>query len=229
MGNERDFKGVWIPKVVWLDTRLNALDKIILTEIDSLDNSEEGCFASNQYLAEFCQCSPSKVSSSISNLINYNYLYVKKFDGRIRYLKSRLSKNENQTSKICKADYQNLEEININNNTINNTTNKKKERKSTTSYDEIINSKINNQEIKDLLYEFIKMRTLKKKPMTDRALTIQINKLLRLSSNEEEQKEIIEKSIVKCWDEFYSLKREANNEINRSSTKRDGSEYAEYD
>lgn len=119
-----------------------------------------------------------------------------------------------------------IPDINSNNKQDNN---KKKERKNKTSYDEIINSKINNQEIKDLLYEFIKMRTLKKKPMTDRALTIQINKLLKLSSNEEEQKEIIEKSIVKCWDEFYSLKREANNEINRASTKRDGSEYAEYD
>lgn len=225
MGNERDFKGVWIPKLVWLDTRLNALDKIILTEIDSLDNSEDGCFASNQYLADFCQCSPSKVSSSISNLIKYNYLYVKKFDGRIRYLKSRLTKNDNQPSKICEADYQNLEEINISNNKINN---KKKERKKT-SYDEIINSKIDNQEIKDLLYEFIKMRTLKKKPLTDRALIIQINKLLKFSSKIEEQKEIIEKSIVKCWDEFYPLKKEESNGNFKPCNKRDGSEFAEYD
>lgn len=101
-----------------------------------------------------------------------------------------------------------------------------KERKKETSYDEIINSKIDNQEIKDLLYEFIKMRTLKKKPLTDRALTIQINKLLKFSSKIEEQKEIIEKSIVKCWDEFYPLKKEENN---GNFKKRDGSEYSMYD
>jgi hypothetical protein len=40
---ERDFKGVWIPKEIWLDERLNALEKIILTEIDSLDATERGC------------------------------------------------------------------------------------------------------------------------------------------------------------------------------------------
>ena len=28
MNDNRDFKGVWIPKEVWLDTRLNALDKV---------------------------------------------------------------------------------------------------------------------------------------------------------------------------------------------------------
>ena len=55
MSENRDFKGVWIPKEVWLDTRLNALDKVILMEIDSLDQGEKGCYASNEHLAEFCQ------------------------------------------------------------------------------------------------------------------------------------------------------------------------------
>ena len=107
----RQFKGIWIDRKIWLDERISALDKIILAEIDSLDTTEEGCYASNEYLAKFCQCSASKVSSSISKLIEGGYLSVEKFDGRIRYLKSRLTKNDSQPSKICKADYQNLEEI----------------------------------------------------------------------------------------------------------------------
>lgn len=115
MEKQREFKGVWIPAEIWLDKRLNALDKVILSEIDSLDATEDGCYASNEYIADFCDCSASKVSSSISKLIKYDFLYVKKFDGRIRYLKSNIRR---QTSKICKADYQNLEEININNNNI---------------------------------------------------------------------------------------------------------------
>ena len=88
--NSRDFKGVWIPKEVWLDTDLNALDKIILVEIDSLDSEERGCFASNKYLAEFCQCSESKVSRSISKLTKLGYVSVKSFNGRCRVLKSLL-------------------------------------------------------------------------------------------------------------------------------------------
>lgn len=115
----RDFKGVWIPKTVWCDTRLNALDKIILTEIDSLDMGEDGCWASNQYIADFCQCSVTKVSTAISKLIEYGYLSVKLFDGRQRILKSRLSNFERQTFKNSKADLQNLKESNTRNNTSN--------------------------------------------------------------------------------------------------------------
>ena len=41
--HERDFKGIWIDRKIWLDNRLNALDKIILAEIDSLDATDDGC------------------------------------------------------------------------------------------------------------------------------------------------------------------------------------------
>ena len=119
---ERDFKGVWIPKVVWLDNRLTALDKVILTEIDSLDQGERGCYASNQHIAEFCQCSVTKVSTSISKLIELNYLYVQNYDGRLRELKSRLSNFERQTFKKCKADSQKMKESNTSNKPSNNTT-----------------------------------------------------------------------------------------------------------
>lgn len=119
--NERDFKGVWIPRTVWLDTRLNALDKIILTEIDSLDMSEKGCYASNKYIAEFCQCSETKVSTAISKLIKYGYLYVQSFDGRQRILKSRLSNFERQDIKKCESDFEDLKENNTKRDTSNNT------------------------------------------------------------------------------------------------------------
>lgn len=119
--NERDFKGVWIPRTVWLDDRLNALDKVILTEIDSLDNGERGCYASNKHIAEFCQCSETKVSTAISKLIKLGYITVQKFDGRQRELKSRLSKFERQGLKNCNSDFKNLKESNISNNTPINT------------------------------------------------------------------------------------------------------------
>lgn len=120
----RDFKGVWIPKEIWLDERLTALDKIILTEIHSLDG-EEGCYASNKYLADFCQCSEAKVSKSVSLLIRLGYVKIVRFDGRVRYLKVCLIKNENQPSKNYKADLENLQDNNIDNNIANKNTNTK--------------------------------------------------------------------------------------------------------
>lgn len=123
--DNRDFKGIWIPRTIWLDDRLNALDKVILAEIDSLDQGERGCYASNQHIADFCQCSVTKVSTAVSKLIDLNYLYVQNYDGRQRELKSRLSNFERQTFKNRKADSQKLKESNTGNKPSNNTSKKK--------------------------------------------------------------------------------------------------------
>ena len=86
---ERCFKGIWIPKEVWFDRRLNALEKIVLFEVDSLDK-EDGCYASNEHIAEFCQCSAWKVSTAIQKLIDLGYIRIESFDGRHRTLRSNL-------------------------------------------------------------------------------------------------------------------------------------------
>lgn len=104
----RNFKGVWIPKEIYLDRDLDATEKILYAEIDSLDKEEEGgCYASNEHLANFCMCSKSKVSSGISKLIEKGYIYVEKFDGRKRWLRVRKNKNQCESSGGKSADYQN--------------------------------------------------------------------------------------------------------------------------
>lgn len=76
---ERDFKGIWIPKEVWLCKDLKAMEKLFLVEIDSLDN-EEGCYASNDYFSEFFNLSKNRCSEIIKGLekkgileIDYKY------------------------------------------------------------------------------------------------------------------------------------------------------------
>lgn len=69
----RDFKGVWIPKDVWLDDNLNWMEKLLLVEIDSLDK-EKGCFASNKYFAEFFKLSNSRISELVSQLVSKGYV-----------------------------------------------------------------------------------------------------------------------------------------------------------
>ena len=154
----RDFKGVWIPKRVFLDERLNAIEKIILIEIDSLDAEDsEGCYASKEYLANFCKCSMTKVSTSISKLIKLGYLYVSKNDGRKRYLKSRLSNSESQDFKKSEPDLPKMKESNnseeysrdeINSN-IDSPTELKEEKKNAYHSNEWFNS----QHIKNMLTE----------------------------------------------------------------------------
>lgn len=211
MNENRDFKGVWIPKEVWLDTRLNALDKVILMEIDSLDQGEKGCYASNEHLAEFCQCSKTKVSTAISKLIECGYVYIQNFDGRKRELKSRLSNFERQNIKNCNADIQNLKESNTYRNTDNNTVSNKKERKSKSkSYDEQIAEYTGNEELQDALKAFIQMRSFIKSPVTEHGLKLLLNKLTKISRNDAEKIAIVNNSIENNWKGFYGLKKESS-------------------
>lgn len=117
---DRDFKGVWIPKEIWLDERLNALEKVILVEIDSLDSTDAHCWKSNENLAEFCQCSATKVSNAISKLIKLGYVKVNSFDGRKRRLQSCLTFSVGEPYKNCKADLQNLQASNTYSNPLSN-------------------------------------------------------------------------------------------------------------
>lgn len=112
---ERRFDGVWIPSEIWLDDRLNALDKVILTEIHSLDKGDEHCWAGNDYLAQFCQCSTSKVTKTVSKLIDLGYVKVHSFDGRIRRLRSCITFCTSQNSKKYDSAEQNILPTNITN------------------------------------------------------------------------------------------------------------------
>lgn len=124
---DRDFKGVWIPKAVWLDERLSMLDKGILAEIDSLDCGDDGCWASNEYIAKFCQCSEWKVSTAISKLIDLGYVRVISFDGRTRKIKSCLVFSPKPPCENPKAAVGNSQVSNTKNNTKSKSTTRKRD------------------------------------------------------------------------------------------------------
>ena len=206
--NKRDFKGIWIPKEIWLDTRLNATEKIILVEIDSLDSSERGCWASNKHLAEFCQCSERTVSNAISKLVEYGYIYIKSFDGRNREIKSKytlpssLEINSEQHRKNCEAEKKKLRESNTENNTENNTPNKK----TTKGFDAVVEEYTANAELKAAVFDFIQFRKAIKAPLTDRALTLCLNKLDKLANNDIEKIAVLNQSIERGWKGLFEVK-----------------------
>ena len=151
---KRDFKGVWIPKEIWLSTDLKVMEKLILVEIDSLDN-EDGCFASNEHFSKFFSLSKNRCSEIIKSLekkgyIKIDYIYqegskaisrrvircVRNIDGGIRNIDNPIRKTEEGYS-------ENREDNNTSfNNTFSNTSNKKDivEQSSTTPlpYEEIV-------------------------------------------------------------------------------------------
>jgi hypothetical protein len=72
----RDFKGVWIPKEVWLNKNLTIMEKLFLVEIDSLDNSD-GCFASNKHFSGFFRVSKNRCTEIIKSLEKKGLITVK--------------------------------------------------------------------------------------------------------------------------------------------------------
>jgi DNA-binding GntR family transcriptional regulator len=72
---ERDFKGVWIPREIWLSAQLSLMEKVLFVEISSLDN-ERGCFASNAYFAEFFGVSDRQIRNVIGGLKSKGFVTV---------------------------------------------------------------------------------------------------------------------------------------------------------
>ena len=64
-------------------------------------------------------------------------------------------------------------------------------------------------ELNTAILEFIKFRKNVKKPMTDRAISLMIGKLNKLSTSANEQIDIINQSILAGWTDVYPLKKQS--------------------
>lgn len=73
MTEKRNFKGIWIPSEIWLNNNLTLQEKVFLVEINSLDNSN-GCFANNEYFANFFNLSKTRVSVVINSLVEKGFI-----------------------------------------------------------------------------------------------------------------------------------------------------------
>ena len=85
---------------------------------------------------------------------------------------------------------------------------KKNKKKNETEFDQLINQNFSDEELKNTVYEFIKMRKAIKKSLTTKGLELLIKKLYTLSTNVDEQIKILNNSIMNNWQGIYPLKQE---------------------
>ena len=126
----------------------------------------------------------------------------------------KFSSTENDTTTSVKIDTS-IEESSIKNDTrgsikfntlqITNKNNNKKE-KEKTNIDKIINAYTENNSLVEAIKDFIKMRKTIKKPITDRGLKMILNKLDQYGNDDLEKIEILENSIMNCWQGVFELK-----------------------
>lgn len=85
---------------------------------------------------------------------------------------------------------------------------KKKEkpkREITKTFDDILDCYTSNHDIKDALVEFIKMRQRIRRPLTNRALALNLEKLDELASADSEKLKIVQQTIMNSWQSFYGI------------------------
>ena len=159
----RDFRGIWIPRHIWLDKNLKPIEKILLAEIESLGGLSDGCFASNQYLAEFLDLSKDRTSKLISGLKNKGYITVELSYKEGSYEVDKRIIKANPSSYFCLGGSTHLEgggenndyitkQYNINNN--NKTSKKKTTKEVRHKYGEFKNVLLSDKDLEKLKAEY---------------------------------------------------------------------------
>lgn len=117
---ERDFKGIWIPREIWLASELTLLEKIFLVEIDSLDN-EQNCYASNAYFAEFFGISKGRCTQIIKSLEAKGFIQIQLIRDKNVITKRVLRVVNKLNTPLAKTKQGYLENAEGNNTYLNNT------------------------------------------------------------------------------------------------------------
>lgn len=226
-----------------LSLKAKGLLSVMLSLPDTWDYSISG-------LVAICKESETAVKSTLNELKSCGYLVVTKKmpneteSGRIEYVYDIFEKAQTGKQAVEKQGVENLGVENLgvenlgvenvrqlstkesstdkSNTDKSNTDNKKKEGKRA-CYDEIINDYTDNAELRSSIVEFVKMRKMMKKPLTNKALSLLLTSkkgLDGLASTDAEKIDIVQQSIMRGWLGFFPLKdREAKkNTVSRETS-----------
>ena len=212
-----------------LSLKAKGLLSVMLSLPDTWDYSISG-------LVAICKESETAVKSTLNELKSCGYLVVTKKmpdeteSGRIEYVydifeHAKTGKQADKKQGVENLGVENLEveSLGVENvrqlstkksntdksNTDKSTTNKKKKEGTRAGYDEIINDYTENEELRSVLIEFVKMRKMMKKPPTNRALSLLLTSkkgLDGLASTDAEKIDIVQQSIMRSWLGFFPLK-----------------------
>lgn len=199
------------------DDNLSLKDLGLLVRLLSLPDNWE--FSERGLFAMFEQDGATSIRTGLKNLERLGYLKREQKSERGKFSQiewsiydvPQLFENPCSENPITENPItENQTQHNINKPIINEViTNKQKERKTSpkqTGYDLILNA-VSDESLKELYYEYIKMRKLIKSPMTDRALTMLITKVNELEPQSiERQKRLLEVAIMNNWKSVYPLK-----------------------
>lgn len=197
---------VIIPPEVRYDVRLKDKAKLLYGEILALSNKKGYCYANNNYFAKLYGVSTTTISLLIKELVDAGHITS------VLIYKEGTKEILNRYLRILKEGYlRNLKEgikenLKDNNTSINNININKVSKKEVKSYEEILSDFSLSERLTNCIMDFIQMRKFIKKPLTNRGLELMINKLRKMTPDEDKQIKILEQSIMNNWQDIFELK-----------------------
>jgi len=91
--DNREFKGVWIPKEIWLNKALSLVERALLAEIDSFTGDNKCFYKSNETIQEEYSISRPTISKAFKKLEGMGYIKIE-FNGRLRKVTYQADRNK---------------------------------------------------------------------------------------------------------------------------------------
>ena len=198
---ERQFKGIWIPATIWLNSNMTAVDKILLADIDSFTGNKKTFYKSNETIASELFVSVKSVSRSVKKLKELGFITVSgNKRQRLIVAKGHYVQSERQkvhdSSQIVPSEGSKCPTTNTVTNTITNSTTKGVTELPFTS--------------DKFLEAWLLWNSERKKKYTDKGARMALKRLVKLSDNNEgEAIEIIEYCLAQ---NYQGLFKEKNND-----------------
>ena len=195
------------------DKSLKANTKILLLVLMTYENKEGFAYPSQPRLIEETGLSKNTLLKCLNELEEKGYIKRVKEKGENNkyYINSSIKIDTSTSIKInTSEDVTSIKNdtrgsIKIDTLEVLNTSNKKEKEKKT-NIDKIIEAYTKNDLLVEAIRDFIKMRSTIKKPLTDRGLKGILNKLDIFATNDLDKVEILENSIMNCWQGVFELK-----------------------
>lgn len=238
----REFKGIWIPKEIWLNTELSVMEKLFIIEIDSLNTKDKGCYASNSYFSNFFGISKGRCTQIIKKLESKGFLeieiikdnkliierqirVVNKLNSVFRKLNRVFSKLNKGIKKTKQGYLENDEENNtVINNTVINNTNKPKRFNRFDFLKSYFLEKYNMypEDLEEAIKSHMKVRDSKKGGKDKIAIEMYIKDLEKHTGGQiAEMIDIIKNCVYRGWIGIFPIKKEVEqkkrSKINESS------------
>lgn len=209
-----------VSQSIMRDDRLSLKDTGLLVRLLSLPDNWE--FSENGLIAIFQNDGQTAIRTALKHLESCGYL--KRI--RTRDEKGKISgvewiiydKPHFENHSLDFPDLVNQPQSNTNVSSTNESSTKEKgdskgREKKQTNYDSIIKDYTTNQDLRNVLFEFVKMRQRIRKPLTNYALTLLTKRLDKMTDSADAKIDMLNQSIVNGWQDVYELKNQTRKEV----------------